>query len=228
MKKVTNIKDGLKVKEVVGKNRTAIFVIDDDKEFLLSDIETDEYFWNRWICDDNYIVAYSRGCMVNQMPLNIEGAYSIKNRKCIDVSSDKIKLMLEYMLISKRIFSLESVLSEINTSDLKLPRDDEKNELKEFLTLGNENISQEVITNYILRQYRELEPYTNLDSNLSLKDFNDIKEKLANKSFWFNAIPQNIDNVCNQKRSVYDDAVDIEKIIDDIKIKRKTKNKFFK
>ncbi len=32
MKKVTNIKDGLKVREVVEKNRTAIFVIDDDKD----------------------------------------------------------------------------------------------------------------------------------------------------------------------------------------------------
>ena len=85
MEKITDIKENLQVKEIFKKGRTIISVIDDDKEILLSDIKTDDYFWNKWISDDNYIVAYSRGCMVNQIPLNIEAAYSIKNKRLLDL-----------------------------------------------------------------------------------------------------------------------------------------------
>ena len=44
------------------------------------------------------------------------------------------------------------MLSEINKNDLKLLRDEDKNELKEFLTLGNENITQDEIIDYILKK----------------------------------------------------------------------------
>ena len=106
MKNIVKINDNLSVKEDKRKNRTIISVIDDDKEILLSDIKTDEYFWNKWIYDDNYIVAYSRGCMVNQIQLNIEAAYSIKNKKLLDMTNKKIKVLLEYMLIAKKGFDL--------------------------------------------------------------------------------------------------------------------------
>ena len=160
MEKITDIKENLKVKEIFKKGRTIIFVIDDDKEILLSDIKTDDYFWNKWISDDNYIVAYSRGCMVNQIPLNIEAAYSIKNKKLLDLSNKKIKVLLEYMLIAKRGFDLANVLSEINNSDLELLNEDEKEDLSRFLTSGNKGIPHTDVINYILQFYPQLKKYT--------------------------------------------------------------------
>ena len=47
MEKITDIKENLHVKEIFKKGRTIISVIDDDKEILLSDIKTDDYFWNK-------------------------------------------------------------------------------------------------------------------------------------------------------------------------------------
>lgn len=47
MEKITDIKENLQVKEIFKKGRTIISVIDDDKEILLSDIKTDDYFWNK-------------------------------------------------------------------------------------------------------------------------------------------------------------------------------------
>lgn len=162
MEKITDIKENLQVKEIFKKGRTIIFVIYDDKEILLSDIKTDDYFWNKWISDDNYIVAYSRGCMVNQIPLNIEAAYSIKNKRLLDLSNKKIKVLLEYMLIAKRGFDLANVLSEINNSDLELLNEDEKEDLSRFLTSGNKGIPHTDVINYILQFYPQLKKYTEL------------------------------------------------------------------
>ncbi len=47
MKKITKISESLIVKEDNREDRTIISVIDGDKEVLLSDIETDDYFYNR-------------------------------------------------------------------------------------------------------------------------------------------------------------------------------------
>ena len=192
MEKITDIKENLQVKEIFKKGRTIISVIDDDKEILLSDIKTDDYFWNKWISDDNYIVAYSRGCMVNQVPLNIETAYSIKNKRLLDLSNKKIKVLLEYMLIAKRGFDLANVLSEINNSDLELLNEDEKEDLSRFLTSGNKGIPHTDVINYILQFYPQLKKYTELKDKLSVSEYRNIGEELNESTFWFHAIPQEL------------------------------------
>lgn len=192
MEKITDIKENLQVKEIFKKGRTIISVIDDDKEILLSDIKTDDYFWNKWISDDNYIVAYSRGCMVNQIPLNIEAAYSIKNKRLLDLSNKKIKVLLEYMLIAKRGFDLANVLSEINNSDLELLNEDEKEDLSRFLTSGNKGIPHTNVINYILQFYPQLKKYTELKDKLSVSEYRNIGEELNESTFWFYAIPQEL------------------------------------
>lgn len=192
MEKITDIKENLQVKEIFKKGRTIISVIDDDKEILLSDIKTDDYFWNKWISDDNYIVAYSRGCMVNQIPLNIEAAYSIKNKRLLDLSNKKIKVLLEYMLIAKRGFDLANVLSEINNSDLELLNEDEKEDLSRFLTSGNKGIPHTDVINYILQFYPQLKKYTELKDKLSVSEYRNIGEELNESTFWFYAIPQEL------------------------------------
>ena len=192
MEKITDIKENLQVKEIIKKRRTIISVIDDGKEILLSDIKTDDYFWNKWIFDDNYIVAYSRGCMINQIPLNIEAAYSIKNQRLLDISNKKIKVLLEYMLIAKRGFDLANVLSEINCVDLGLLNEDEKEDLSRFLTLGNKGIPHADVINYILKFYPQLKKFTELKDKLSVSEYRNIGEELNKSTFWFHAIPQEL------------------------------------
>lgn len=191
MKKIVNIKDDLSVKEVKKGKRSIISVIDGNNEILLSDIKTDDYFWHKWIYDDNYIVTYSRGCMMNQIPLNIEAAYSINNKRLLDLSNKKIKVLLEYMLISKKGFDLANVLSEINSSDLGLLDEDEKEDLSIYLTSGNMDISKDQIISYILNRYPQLKKYTELEGKLSVTEYRKIIDELAD-TFYFHMMSQDL------------------------------------
>lgn len=192
MEKITKIADSLSVKEDNRKNRTIISVIDGDKEVLLSDIETDEYFWNKWVYDENYVVAYSRGCMVNQIPLTVEAAYSIKNKRLLNMQNERIKELLEFMLICKKGFDLTQILTEINSSDLGLLSGDKKDELRNYLTSGNKNINKKDIMSYILEAYPQLEKYASLTEKLSVSEYHSIEEELDESTFWLHAIPQDL------------------------------------
>ena len=192
MEKITKINDSLSVKEDNRKNRTIISVIDGDKEVLLSDIETDDYFWNKWVYDENYVVAYSRGCMVNQIPLTVEAAYSIKNKRLLNMQNERIKELLEFMLICKKGFDLTQILTEINSSDLGLLSDDKKDELRNYLTSGNKNINKKDIMSYILEAYPQLEKYASLTEKLSVSEYHSIEEELDESTFWLHAIPQDL------------------------------------
>ena len=192
MEKITKINDSLSVKEDNRKNRTIISVIDGDKEVLLSDIETDDYFWNKWVYDDNYVVAYSRGCMVNQIPLTVEAAYSMKNKRLLNMKNERIKELLEFMLICKKGFDLTQILTEINSSDLGLLSDDKKDELRNYLTSGNKNINKKDIMSYILEAYPQLEKYASLTEKLSVSEYRSIREELDESTFWLHAIPQDL------------------------------------
>lgn len=150
-------------------------MIDGDKEVLLSDIETDEYFWNKWVYDENYVVAYSRGCMVNQIPLTVEAAYSIKNKRLLNMQNERIKELLEFMLICKKGFDLTQILTEINSSDLGLLSGDKKD-----------------IMSYILEAYPQLEKYASLTEKLSVSEYHSIEEELGESTFWLYAIPQDL------------------------------------
>ena len=192
MEKITKITDNLSVKEDNRKNRTIISVIDGDKEVLLSDIETDEYFWNKWVYDENYVVAYSRGCMVNQIPHTVEAAYSIKNKRLLNMQNERIKELLEFMLICKKGFDLTQILTEINSSDLGLLSGDKKAELRNYLTSGNKNINKKDIMSYILEAYPQLEKYASLTEKLSISEYRSIEEELDESTFWLHAIPQDL------------------------------------
>ncbi len=195
MVEITELRKDLKVKEVKAKNRTRIYVIDGDKEVLLSSIATDEYFWLRWAADDNYIVAYSRGCMVNQIPLTVEAAYNVKEKKVVDVSNKRIRDLLEYMLICQKGFNLAKVLSEINSNDLGLLKEEEKGDLARYLTLGNKKISHEDVVNYILKLYPQLQRYTELKDKLTVVEYRKIEEDFEDISFWFHPISQQLSDI---------------------------------
>lgn len=203
MDKITSINNNLKVKEVFIPERTIISVTDDNREILLSDVRTNRYFWNKWISDENYIVAYSRGCMFNQIPITIEAAYSIKEKRLLDLSDKRIKMLFEYMLIVKKGFGLDNVLSEINNSDLGLLNEEEKFRLHEYLTFGNKSITHSDIINYILYYYPELNNYTGLRNKLSVLEYRNIEDSLSESIFWFHIMPQELIPNENGFKEVY-------------------------
>lgn len=193
MVKTTKINKDLIVKEERNENGTRISVIDGDMEVLLSDIETDDFYFSKWINDENYIVAYSRGSMANQMPLTIEGAYNIVNKKLLDVTNERTKELLEFMVVCKRGFSLFQILAEINLNDLGLLSKREQKELRNYFTSGNRNIDQEEVREYILSAYPQLRKYAELQDKLTLAKYHAIEEELGELTYWLHSISQNLD-----------------------------------
>ena len=193
MVKTTKINKDIIVKEEKNENNTRISVIDGDIEVLLSDVETDDFYFSRWINDENYIVAYSRGSMVNQMPLSNDGAYSITNKKLLDLTNEKTKKLLEFMVVCKRGFSLFQILAEINLNDLGLLSKREQKELENYFTSGNRNIDQEEVREYILRVYPQLKKYAELKDKLTMAKYHEIEEDLGELTYWLHSISQNLD-----------------------------------
>ena len=191
MKQYIKLNDELFIEQIKKRNRTIISIIDGKYKILLSDIETNNYYWNKFVFNDTYVVAYSRGCMVNPIPLNIEAAYNFKEKRIITLN-EKIKILLEYMLISKKGFELANVLQEINEQDLGVLEEIEKEDLRTYLTAGNKNITHEEIINYILNTYPELKEYTNLQGPLSVVDYRNILDNLDNKVFNFHIMEQDL------------------------------------
>lgn len=191
MKHYIKLNEELTIEQIKKRNRTIISVINNKEKILLSDIETNNYYWNKFVFNDTYVIAYSRGCMINPIPLNVEAAYNIKE-KIIITLNEKIKVLLEYMLISKKGFELANVLQEINEQDLGVLEEIEKEDLRTYLTSGNKDIPQEQVTNYILSTYPQLKEYTNLEGPLSVVDYRNIADNLDNKVFNFHIMEQDL------------------------------------
>ena len=129
--------------------------------------------------------------MVNQIPLNIEAAYNIKEKRLIDLDK-KTKVLLEYMLICKRGFDLANVLQEINDQNLGILESIEKEDLRTYLTIGNKDIAQEQVIDYILSTYPQLKDYTNLEGPLSVVEYRNILDNLENSTFYFHIMEQDL------------------------------------
>lgn len=129
--------------------------------------------------------------MVNQIPLNIEAAYNIKEKRLIDLDK-KTKVLLEYMLICKKGFDLANVLQEINEQDLGILESIEKEDLRTYLTTGNKDIPQEQIINHILSTYPQLKDYTNLEGPLSAIQYRNISDNLETSTFYFHIMEQDL------------------------------------
>ena len=192
MKHYIKLNEDLTIEQIKKRNRTIISVIDGKDKIPLSDLETNEYFWNKFVFNDTYVVAYSRGCMINQIPLNIEAAYNRKEKRLIELNP-KMKVLLEYMLICKKGFELANVLQEINEQDLAILEEIEKEDLRTYLTSGNKDIPQKEVINYILSTYPQLQEYTNLKRPLSVVDYRNILDNLDNVTFKFHIMEQDLE-----------------------------------
>lgn len=192
MKREIKITDNLKVEENKKRKRTITSVIENGERKILTDIETDDYFWSKVVFDENYVVVYSRGCMVNQIPLNVEAAYDIKEKRLLDLSNKKLKVILEYMFISTRGFELTDILTFINKEDLGILDEESKDDLKRILTCGNNKISDEEVLNYIFKKYPILLNYRNLKGPLSVINYKKIEEEIGQEIFRFHLMPQSL------------------------------------
>ena len=195
MKEIKYINDNLFVTTAYGLKRTKVFVNHYGKEVLLANVKKiADFFWIKTVNDENYILVYSRGDMSNQIPLCIEAAYNIKNKSIVDLSNNKTRVLLEYMLISKRGFDLATVLEYINNYPLQIVDEEEDIDLVErYLTCGNKEISKSQIIKYILENYPELEKHMNYTGTLSVIQYRDIIDSLGTDTLWFHEIPQIVD-----------------------------------
>ena len=186
-----HINDELKVKVDTQRNRTRICLYENGVEKILSDIRTWDGFWSKTEHNEYYIVAYSRGCMANQIPLNIDAAYSIQEKRLLTLSP-KLEELLENMLVAKKGFGFAQVLQAINETDLQIIGKRESNKLVNYLTAGNPNISKQEVIEYILKCYPEFKKYTNFKGIISVLKFEKLKAEFGDNTYFFHIIPQDI------------------------------------
>lgn len=122
-------------------DRTTIILNKNSQKIVLSDLKTNDYFWSNVVFDENYVVVYSRGNIVNQIPIEVEADYDIKEEKILDLSNERISAILISMLVVKKGFNLANVLTFINNEDLQILNKEERGNLKRILTCGNSNIT---------------------------------------------------------------------------------------
>lgn len=213
MRNIYKINDELSVEEVVKKNKTIMLLIRNGKKTVLCNMKTWDSFFCKLAYDDSYIVVYSRGTMINQISLNVEVAYSIKNGKFVNLKNKRLQTTLEYMLISRKGFDLTEVLTTINDSELGLVEADEKDDLTGYLTAGSFKVSREEVVKYILKAYPELKQYTNLSGPISVIGYKRIVEEIGNETFWFNVMPLDLELVPPPKiNPAHPDAKNYEQI----------------
>lgn len=192
MKKIFQLNGTTNVEKITRYKRTTITLNKNSQKVVLSDLKTNDYFWSDIVFDENYVVVYSRGCMINRIPLNIEVAYDLKEERMLDLSNKKIKILLEYMFISKRGFELTEILTFINKKDLQILDEESKGELKRILTIGNDSITDDEVINYILKNYPIFLNYRNLKEPLTVTEYKNIEKEIGQDIFRFHLMPQNL------------------------------------
>lgn len=207
MKKIINIKENLDVEfiENMITNNTSTNIIDNGNRLMLSNIKNTSDFYNSFSYNDYYIVSFSR-VNISGRPLIIHSCYSIKDKRVIDLSdpsNEKLKNALNNMLLTRKNFSLAHVLQEINLYDLELLDEDEKGELSNFLTAGNNEITKDEIVLHIVGKYPSLLGYMNLHRPLTVAEYRKIRKELDIKEFGFYAISQDLSFLENKKEDEY-------------------------
>lgn len=191
------IDDELLVKIEKTNRKATVYICENGNKKLLAQVKTGDYVWAYVTGDNNYVVVYSRGCMINQIPLNIEAAYNIKNKSTVNLENKKVKVLLEYMFISKRSFDIATVLSFINNRDLGVCEEDEVDDFIYYLTSGNKDITYNEILDYVLKIYPELTKYMNIKEKMSVIEYREIVEEFDTNILRFQIMPQIVEELPN-------------------------------
>lgn len=195
MKEVKKVNDNLDIEIQTGFKRTVISVNKDNEKIILSDLETDEFFWANVTHDDNYIVVYSGGCFLNQKGIQVEKAYNIESNTVVEVENNpKLAENLKYMLVDRLPFDTSTVLSVINKKNIGHTTEEEITDLINYLTSENPQITLDEVIEYIVDTFPVLENYQNMEDTITIEDYKDVTKKVGCSKLFFYKMPQIIDD----------------------------------
>ena len=183
--KLITITSNLSLEIVKDGSDTIIYLSESNDKRILYIYYPNKF--NSFLYDDTYIVIYTKD---KYHKLNLEVAYNYKTKRLVNLSNNKLRYLLEYRFLLKQCFDLRVILSFINQIDLKLiSSPNELINLKDFLTSGNSNITNQEIIEYILKNYPILKRYTNLTQPLYVTDYLKIIEDIGHESLYFHIMP---------------------------------------
>lgn len=164
------------------KNRTTVNIIDRGIKRPLARVKTSEYFFCKVKLSASYLVVYTRGCMVNNIPLVIEAAYSITTREIVNLDCEKTRSLLDYMVVSRTAFDIAEVLQAINKADLEIVEQEKKYNLKRYLTADTTHFTEDEVMSHILKAYPWLVNYTNLSGPISVIGYRNLIKEIQEKA----------------------------------------------
>ena len=183
--KLITITSNLSLEIVKDGSDTIIYLSESNDKRILYIYYPNKF--NSFLYDDTYIVIYTKD---KYHKLNLEVAYNYQTKHLVNLSNNKLRYLLEYRFLLKQCFDLRVILSFINQIDLKLiSSPNELINLKDFLTSGNSNITNQEIIEYILKNYPILKRYTNLTQPLYVTDYLKIIEDIGHESLYFHIMP---------------------------------------
>lgn len=183
--KLITITSNLSLEIVKDGSDTIIYLSESNDKRILYIYYPNKF--NSFLYDDTYIVIYTKD---KYHKLNLEVAYNYQTKHLVNLSNNKLRYLLEYHFLLKQCFDLRIILSFINQIDLKLiSSPNELINLKDFLTSGNSNITNQEIIEYILKNYPILKRYTNLTQPLYVTDYLKIIEDIGHESLYFHIMP---------------------------------------
>ncbi len=188
------INDDLRIDYNNGDGKTVITLIDNDKRIIMFDQETNEYFWAEYRVNDDYVVVFSRGCMVNNIPLVIESVYDIREKRLVKLNS-KTQKVFENMLVTKCFIDNASIIAIINKWNV--PEEDRKeiDEAIDYLTNGNESITTNQVIEYIFKCYPGLKKFACYPTPFDIYRYKSIRRTLNESGgHFFHIMPQRIDD----------------------------------
>lgn len=190
MSEIIKINDNVNVEIKKIKDRTIIILDRMGERVILSDLKTSDTFTCLVVRDDNYVVVYSKGCMMNQIPLVIECAYNIKTDTILNTKKNpKLAENLEMMLISKRCFNIIPIILWLNEKVDDLQSVDDIYDFIIYLDNGNEDIRRDEIVSYVLNECPILKNYLNIKE----LDCEKAIEEIGGEYLFFHKMPQIVD-----------------------------------
>ena len=177
--------------------KTIITLTDKNKSIVMFDEKTDDYYWAEYRVNEHYVVVFSRGCMMNQIPIYIERAYDIKEGRLVNLNSYTRKV-LEDMLICQRFIDSATILAIINNWNVPSEYSKEIDKDIEYLTNGNKDITREQVIDYIFKCYPSLRQFACYPTPSDIYRYKSIRRAIINMiapgGFAFHIMPQRIDD----------------------------------
>ena len=180
MKDVRRINSKVKVERNQRMLTTQISVIANGERTVLADLKTNEYFWLKYEKNERYIVVYSRGCMVNQIPLKVEAVYDIEKQKVVELKKSN-RVIFEYMVLFAKRFELATVLEYVNDNVLNIASQEETADFHRYITAGNPNITREQVKEYVFKNYPVFIAYADYDYIVTVMEYRALTENLGNE-----------------------------------------------